>query len=106
MLQGVEETAIETKQLIYNIRNAMRETKAKMRQHAPKVYSQDLINTLYSYPYTKIKYVADSCLVSEVTASRYLTQLVDMDILTKHKFGRENYYLNHTLIQLLIRVGR
>ncbi len=102
MLQGIEETARETTSLIYAIRDSIQTTKVKIRQSAPKIYSQDLINTIYSYPYTKIKYIAESCYVSPQTAGRYLEQLVDMNILSMSKHGRENYYLNDTLVQILI----
>lgn len=103
MLQGVEKTARETISLVHEIRNAMQETKNTIRSGLPShIYSQDLINALYLQPYTKIKYIATACNVSEQTASRYLEQLVDKNILSMYKYERENYYLNDTLIGILM----
>ncbi|WP_373289505.1 hypothetical protein [Marinomonas arctica] len=34
------------------------------------------------------------------TASKYLNQLVEIGVLTKHKLGRDNYYLNTELFNL------
>ncbi|MEL0613636.1 hypothetical protein [Marinomonas arenicola] len=34
------------------------------------------------------------------TASKYLNQLVDIGVLTKHKLGKDNYYLNTELFNL------
>ena len=39
--------------------------------------------------------------VSRLTANRYLDQLVGENLLIKHKFGRENFYFNPQLIDLL-----
>ena len=42
-----------------------------------KFYSQDLINNLFTHPYTKIEFVQRDLGVSRVTATKYLDALAD-----------------------------
>ena len=79
----------------------MQEQKIHIRNALPKMSSQDLLNSLFRYPYTKIEYVQQDLSVSRNTAIRYLDNLVKVDILIKHKLGRENYYENRKLFRLL-----
>jgi len=53
MLTAVEETAREGIAMVGAIRNALLEIKHRVRRDFPKLYSQDLINNLFSYPIHK-----------------------------------------------------
>jgi Fic family protein len=101
MLDGIEKTAKEGIGLIQNLKLLMQEQKNQIRNTLPKMYSQDLLNCLLKYPYTKIEYVQQDLSVSRNTAIRYLDDLVNVDILVKHKLGRDNYYENRKLFRLL-----
>jgi Fic family protein len=101
MLDGIEKTAKESIILINNIRKLMQEYKHLIREKYPKMYSQDLLNNLFKYPYTKIEFIQTDLRVSRNTAIRYLEELVQEKILVKHKIGRENFYENHSLFKLL-----
>ena len=101
MLDGVEKTANESIVLINNIRKLMQEYKHLIREKYPKMYSQDLLNNLFKYPYTKIEFIQIDLQVSRNTAIRYLEELVKEKILIKHKIGRENFYENYLLFKLL-----
>lgn len=50
MLEGVEETSIQTTRLISGIKALMLEYKHKMRSKLPKIYSQDLLNLIFRHP--------------------------------------------------------
>jgi len=39
--------------------------------------------------------------VTRITAMKYLDALVTLDILSKHKKGKENYYMNDALFEVL-----
>jgi len=53
------------------IKMALMDYKHRIRdQH--KFYSQDLINNLFSHPYTKIEFLQRDLKVSRMTATRYL----------------------------------
>ena len=84
----------------------MQQYKHRLRDEKPKIYSQDLINNIFRHPYTKIDFVADELKVTRQTASKYLDELVTIKILSKHRLGKENYYLNDGLFELLFNVGR
>lgn len=40
--------------------------------------------------------------VKRITATKYLDALVDLGTLSKHKKGKENYYINEALFDLLL----
>jgi Fic family protein len=105
MLDGVEVTAWQTIELIEKIKRLMMEMKQKMRNDLPKIYSQDFLNNLFWHPYTKIEFVADELQVHRNTATKYLDELVNIGLLSKHRFGKDNYYINDALLNLLLSVG-
>lgn len=100
VLQGIEETAVQTISLIEQMRNMMTDYKRRLRVDLPKLYSQDLLNNLFRHPYTKIEFVENELRVSRQTASKYLSQLVDNKYLKLLKIGKSNFYLNEPLFDL------
>jgi Fic family protein len=101
MLDVVEQTATESIVLINNIKQLMMEYKQMLRTDLPKLYSQDLMNNLFKYPYTKIEYIEKDLGISRNTAIRYLEALAKHQIVTKQKIGRDNFYINEPLFKLL-----
>lgn len=101
MLTGIEQTATESIKLITNIKELMQQYKQTIRKELPKLYSQDLLNNLFKYPYTKIEFLERDLRVSSRTAIRYLDALIEKNLLIKQKVGRNNFYLNEPLFQLL-----
>ena len=71
----------------------------------PKIYSHDLLNNFFRHPYTKIDFVMQELRVTRITATKYLDGLVNLGILSKHKKGKENYYINEALFDLLLNAG-
>lgn len=67
----------------------------------PNIYRQELINNLFSHPYTKIDFIMSDLSVSRITATKYLEKLVDNGFLDKKKLGRQNYYINVPLLNIL-----
>jgi Fic family protein len=105
MLNMVAETAQITLNLIEGMNVLMREYKQHMRIETPKLYSQDLLNNLFRYPYTRIEYVQNDLDVSRQTAAKYLDQLVNTGLLEKHQSGRNQYYINIQLVKLLTKIA-
>jgi len=101
MLRGVELTSTETIETIHMLRDLMADTQDKIKTHLPKIYSLDLLNTLFKHPYTKIDIVIRDLGVSRPTAAGYLLSLVDFGLLEKQKLWRSNYYINTPLFTLL-----
>ena len=44
--------------------------------------------------------------VSRITAKKYLGELVRIGLLKKHKIGRDNYYVNFNLYDLLANISQ
>lgn len=106
MLQGVAVTSRQTIKIIQAIKELMMESKHRIRNNLPKIYSQDLINNLFKHPYTKIVYVMEDLQVTRSTATRYLDLLSHEGILEKQKHGRDNYYINKSLVEILLNIPR
>lgn len=105
MLRGITLTACNTTQLVKNIRTLLQEYKQHIRSDH-KFYSQDLINNIFRHPYTKVAFLELDLGVSRATATRYLDTLALDGILRKHKLGRQNYYVNHALVDMLFNLGK
>lgn len=59
MLDAIEKTSLDTTEMIHSIWELMGKTKKSMREKVPKLYSKDLLEILFSHPYTKIDFLVD-----------------------------------------------
>ncbi len=103
LLNGVSVTALHTIRLVEQIRALLRDQKHHIREHH-RFYSQDLINNIFRHPYTKVQFLEHDLKVSRATATRYLDALAQDGILEKRKLGRESYYLNKALVDVLFDI--
>jgi Fic family protein len=106
ILEGVEQTSMQTITIIEGIKELMKVHKQRIRTELPKIYSQDLLNNLFKHPYTKIDFVIEEAGVSRKTAAKYLNQLDELGIVSKQKIWKDNYYVNTDLYTLLNSVGK
>ena len=102
ILKGIEETAIQTIELIKEISNLMTEYKKILRPVFGRLYKHELLYNLFYHPYTKIEYMEKDMMVQRKTATKYLDQIVATGLLRKVKYGRSNYYINTKLMDLFI----
>ena len=79
----------------------MESYKKEFMTKLPKVYSDDLLNSLFYEVYTRINYIEEKLGVTRQTAAIYLNQLVEVGLLEYEKIGKENIYKNVRLINLL-----
>lgn len=101
MLEAVEKTAVQTIATIQAIKATLQDYKYRIRaQH--KFYSHDLINNLFTHPYTKIEFMQRDLQVSRITATKYLEALTESGFVQKQKMGRANYYVNIALNAILM----
>lgn len=101
ILKGIEETAKNTIELIKSIQNEMNSYKEEFMTKLPKVYSDELLDSLFYEVYTRINYIEEKCGVTRQTAASYLNQLVEVGLLEYEKVGRESIYKNTRLLNLL-----
>lgn len=101
ILKGIEETSKNTIELIKLILEEMNSYKEEFMTKLPKIYSDELLDSLFYEVYTRINYIEDKCNVTRQTAAIYLNQLVEVGLLEYEKVGRESIYKNTRLIELL-----
>jgi Fic family protein len=101
MLEGVEQTANETVELVESIYALMNKTKNEIREKLPKIYSKDLVEVLFIHPYTKIDFLISHLGVHRDTASKYLNELEKLGIVKNIKIGRSKFFVHKELFDVL-----
>ena len=101
MLEGIEQTATKQVQLINDIKELMDNTKEKLKSELPKIYSKDLLEVLFIHPYTKIDMLVDNLELHRETAGKHLKDIEKIGILKAVKLGRNVFYVNVKLFELL-----
>ncbi|MDY0328027.1 MAG: Fic family protein [Arcobacteraceae bacterium] len=101
MLEAVEQTSLETIELINNISELMIKTQDKISSELPKLYSKDLVEILFMHPYTKIEFLVDRLHITRKTASKYLSELENNGILKNIQIKNSKYFINVELFDLL-----
>lgn len=102
ILKGIEETSLNTIEMIKQIDRMMREFKNVLRPLFGKQYKHELLNNLFFHPYTKIEFIQRDMQVARNTASKYLDLIVEAGLVEKVKVGKSNYYFNTRLIELFL----
>ena len=101
MLDGIEQTSLETIELINGISDLMHKAKTDIKEKLPKIYSKDLVEILFIHPYTKIEFLIESLGLHRDTASKYLRELESIGLLESTKMGRSKYFINKALFDML-----
>ena len=101
LLQGVEETALQTIARILEIKYLMDVTMEKVKKELPIIYSKELVETIFEKPYTKIESLVSKDIAVRQTASKYLKDLEGIGVLKSQKCGKETVYLNMELVKVL-----
>ncbi|HUS86008.1 MAG TPA: hypothetical protein VMW76_02120, partial [Bacteroidales bacterium] len=101
MLDAIEKTSINTRNLIYDIINQMDET-LEYATSRISWYNRDVNEAIFSQPYIKAKTIGEVLRKrSRTTITKYMGELVSAGILTPKKEGLEVYYLNDDLLRIL-----
>ena len=101
ILEGIKQTSLETVEKIKAIGELIQETKVELREKLPKLYSKDLLEILFKHPYTKINFLVDELVITRKTASLHLKAIEETGILESVKMGRDVYFINKKLFNLL-----
>ena len=101
MLEGIEQTANQTIQLINQIDELMHLTADEIQQHSTKLYSKDLLEALFVHPYTKIEFIEQRLNITRQTASKYLKQLEEIGVLHSTQMGNSKFFINTRFYELL-----
>lgn len=103
ILKGVEETATWTTEKIAVIRTLQAMTTEHVKKAAPKIYSHELLDLIFEFPYCRIQNVVEKEIAGRQAASRYLKQLGEIGVLKEVVVGREKLFIHPKLVHLLTR---
>ena len=101
MLDAVEKTAQETINKIKQIKTLIDTTINTVKEKTPKIYSKELVESLFLHPYCKIEHIVKELGVERKAASRYLKELERIGILESKKIGPQKIFINTDLFNLL-----
>ncbi len=102
MLGAVGETARATLVKIDAIQELQADVRDRMRATTAGANS-DLLDVLFEQPYCRISNVMARCAVSRPTATKWLNELVAVDVLRDVRIGRDRLFINHGFLHVLLR---
>ncbi len=103
ILDAIEQTAKDTLNKIKKIYAAQNQIGNEIKEKLPTIYSKELVELLFEQPYCKIDFLVSRRIARPQTSSKYLRQLKEIGILDLQKVGREKYYINKVLWDILTK---
>ena len=101
ILDAVEEQSIKTTQSVTGIRSLMAKFREKLSIELSRIYSAELVEYLFSYPYYSQKSMQSVLNISRNTSSKYFSELVGIGILNEYKYKNDKVYFCPDFHQLL-----
>ncbi|WPO82774.1 Fic family protein [Chryseobacterium sp. JJR-5R] len=103
VINGVASTSEMTLVKIKDILELKSKAYYSIRNEFKKGFSKELVDLLFSYPYIKISILEQYNIAKRQTASEYLKKIAELGWLHPIKIGRDIYYSNYKLIDVLSR---
>jgi len=101
LLTGVEHTSRATVDKIGAIIDLQNSFIHDARSATGGPVDVEFLAVLFEQPYARIATVVERCSVSRPTATKWLNALVDAQMLSSAKFGRERLFINYRFLSLL-----
>lgn len=101
MLRAVESTSRLTYQKVNDILDAKEAVLKAVVAEKNFQRPGQLIDTIFTQPFTKVNHLTDAGIYAENTARNYLNELAEMEVLEKKEIKGRHYYLNRELEQIL-----
>lgn len=101
VVNGVAETAQSTLAKIKQILQLKDEAEVEIKKALNNAYTRELNDLLFSYPYIKISILEKNNIAKRQTAAQYLKKVEQTGWLKAVKYGRDVYYINQKLINIL-----
>lgn len=102
MLRAVEATSNLTFHKINDIVAAKEAIEHHIKKEAKKIRKpEELVEMIFTQPFTKVKHLQEAKIYSESTARDYLNQLCDLRVLEKKVMEGHHFYLNLELYRIL-----
>lgn len=103
ILEAVKTTAKWTTEKIMAIRDLSAHTAEYVRDQLPKIYSRELIDTIFAQPYCRIANLVEADIAKRQTASEYLKKLDSIGVLKELRVGRERLFVHPKLMALVMQ---
>jgi Fic family protein len=103
ILEGITETAIWTTSKIAAVRALQEKCIEHVRKKAPKIYSRELVDAVFEFPYCRIGNLVERDIAKRQTAATYLRELARIGVLDEKEAGKERLFINPRLLHLLTR---
>ncbi len=103
MLEALHYSAVDTLDRIDELSRVQEEVASVVKEKLPKIYSHELVEVIFSNPYTKINYLEEVGIAKRQTASKYLDELVKLEVLSVVESGRDKYFINVRMAEILSR---
>jgi len=103
MLEAIRDTSQWTCNKVLAIRK-LQEATIQMMKSSPelqRIYSHELVDLLFSMPYTRISTLINKKMGTRQTAAKYLSKLVEAGILMEMKTPKTRLFINSKLLDLL-----
>lgn len=101
ILAAVEHTSRDTADKIEAIDDLINNVITKARGKTKAVEREGFVDLLFKWPYCKISIVERELACSRLTATKYLNEVTELGLLDRLRIGREYYYINQRLVNLL-----
>lgn len=100
ILDGVIQTSKYTIDLVLKINELIGMTKTEMKLRLPGFYSEEIVNHLFGYLYTKNEFFRNELNISRPTATKYLKELESEGFIVSERVGKEVVYKNIQLLNI------
>ena len=100
ILEGVIQTSRYTIELVLKINELINMTKVEMKLRLPSLYSEEIVNHLFGYIYTKNEFFRNELGISRPTATKYLKELEKEGFIVSERVGKEVVYKNIQLLNI------
>ncbi|MBP8763433.1 MAG: Fic family protein, partial [Acetoanaerobium sp.] len=104
ILKGIQNTSERSLRILKELNKLIEETSIEIKEKLPKIHSKELVNLIFTEFYTRISSVENELNVTRKTASNYLNELAETNILTVEVRGKDKIFINRRLIELMKRL--
>ncbi|MDX1636661.1 MAG: Fic/DOC family N-terminal domain-containing protein [Balneolaceae bacterium] len=101
MLRAVESTARLTYRKVNDILEAKQEVLEFLQNNTSFQRPDQLVDAIFTQPFTKVSHLTDDGIYAENTARSYLNELAEMGVLEKRVIKGRHYYQNRELEEIL-----
>lgn len=101
VLAAVEQTSRDTAHTIETINALIENTITQAQGKTKAIEREGFVELLFKWPYCKIGIVENELKCSRITATKYLNEIAELGLIERLRIGREYYYINRPLMELL-----